>query len=86
LNRIIEGRSDPTELVDAAGDGDSDIGGAFSGVDGVHGHAVGLEVPLVLRDEERRVRSLDDPIHHDLDVLGFRLGGDHGRNGKDEGQ
>src|SRR5262249_31453191 len=75
-----------TALVEAAGDGDGDIGGTFSGVDGVHDHAFRLEVPLVLRDEERRVCSLDDPIHHDLDVLRFRLGGDHGHDGKDERQ
>ena len=69
------GQVDPAELIHAPGDRDRDIGGALSGIDCVHGHPLLLEVSLVLRDEERCVGALNDPIHHDLDILRFSAGG-----------
>ena len=67
------GHVDPAELVGAAGDADRHVGGSAAGVDGIGGDAFGFEVALLLRDEERRMRALDDPVQHDLDVL--HLGG-----------
>src|SRR4029453_15879295 len=82
---------DPAEIVDTAGDADRDVGRAFAGVD-LHVEPGILVVALRLRNKERGVSALDDPVHHYFDVfflgrLGTHLDGESEENycGKREG-